>query len=359
VLGCCVVLGVFCRDAAGAARPAADTAIDPLDLLPGKLQAVGHVDFEQLGQARLTAKFIGMLRKFAEQKVRYIEEFLSKGKVDPDNDLRSAALGLEDFGSDGRPNGVVVVTGDFNSGALYRAIEELHPWGKVKRSAYKGHSLLRGEDGTLLGVLAGKVCVVGSEESVKKVIDIYKGDAKGEAKTSPLMARLKDAADKTFWFVADLNIPARPEGADSETAMMPGLDLSKIKAVAASGKFTAEAFDLKAVFDCGAAGPANALMGSLSQDMSMFVAMSNMATSGDLEDAKTVNRLLEGIRIDSEGAAAVIEINITSELAEKLEPIVEKILQSRGPAGTMGRPGAGGMGPPGGGMMPTEGFGQE
>ena len=160
-----------------------------------------------------------------------------------------------------------------------------------------------------------------------------------------MMARVKDLGNETFWFTADVNIPAAPGGPDPGMAMMmPGLDPSKIKAVTASGKVTKEAFRLKAVLGCADADSAAAMVGGLRQGVNMMAGMSAMFTGGDPEATKAVAELSQAIKISSEGSSTGIELKITAELAEKLKALGTKI-----GGGMMGGPG-GGMGP-GGEMM--------
>jgi len=313
----------------GAVTRTAKAVSDPLDLLPGGLQGLGWVNLREVADTGVIDKIIEM----GAEQGKDADEMLKMLKLDPNKDLTALAVGIGDFTAD-EPDGAIVITGRFDAEAIYTAARD-NADAPVESVTYKGYDMLHREEGGLMAVLDGKVLLIGSEEVAKKVVDIHKGDAKPGAKSSPMMARVKDLGNETFWFTADVNIPAQPGGPDPGMAMMmPGLDPSKIKAVTVSGKVTKEAFRLKAVLGCADADSAAAMMGGLKQGVNMLAGMSAMFTGGDPEATKAVGELIQTIKISSEGASAGVELKITAELAEKLKALGAKM------GGAMiGRPG--------------------
>jgi len=332
-----------CGAVEGAGNPA--TAIDPLDLLPGGLPGLAYMNLKHLAETGAYDNVMDFVASQLEEPDKDPREILKALKLDIKKDLNAGALAFESIGKDDAKL-ILVVTGSFDTRTFYKVMKEREP--RARTVFHKGHKIRLENDGKARAVLNGKVLITGTEDLVRKVIDIYKGDAKPGAKNSPLMDRAKGLGDQTFWLVADLNIPPQPEGEDPGLATtIPGLDSSKIKTVTISGRITGEAFDIKAVLGCVDAGSAATLVGGLSQAVNRWVAMSTMATAGDPESAQTVIELTQAMDINSEGASATVRVTITAELAEKLKALGEKMIE------TQGFDGGGMMGP--GGMMEMDG----
>jgi len=319
-------------------EPAAE--LRPLKLLPGQLQGLGYLNIKQMADAGAIDKILEMGDVQKAEGSRDRRELLRKINLDPNNDLQALAAGFEDFGKEGGdPTGAIVISGKFDAAAIYKTVKEESDK-QLETITYKGCDLLKQPDEpAVIGVLGGDVFVFGDEVFTKKVIDIYKGDAKAGAMNSPLMARVKKVNDQTFWFAADIDAPEQPNAANPQMAMMmPGFDPSKIRAVTISGSVTEEASSLKSILDCTDADAAEGMVGGLQQGINMMAGMSGMFTGGDPEATKAVAELVKAIKVTADGRSAKIELTVTAELAEKLKAMAEKMQKMKGPAA--GMPGA-------------------
>ncbi len=312
VLSCFVVPGM-CGSALAA--EIAEPTVDPLDLLPGGLIGLGHVNLKQLAN-------LGLIERLLEMDPRKTTDAIG---LDPRTDLNALAVGIKAFGKEDT-RFAVVVTGRFDTDAIYKQIrkEDLSV-----PTTYKGYKLLRREeDEGLHAVLDGKVFVIGSQAVAKKIIDVYKGDAKPAAKDSPLMRRAEALRGNTFWFVADLELPPIPPNAGMR---MPGLDPSKIQELTISGKLTKKDLALKVIMSCKDEDSAAGMVGGLKQGINMMAGMANMETGGDADATKAMGELFKAIKIGGKDKAATIDLTVTAQLAEGLKAIGVWFVADEGP----------------------------
>ena len=175
-------------------------------------------------------------------------------------------------------------------------------------------------------LLDGKALVFGTEDFVKKVADIHKGDAEAGAKASPLMARARDLGDRTFWIVADVKIPPIPEDQAGMLGMaLPGFDPAKLNGVTVAGKVTEEAFNLRIILGCEDEDSAAGTVTGFKQGVNWINGMANMFTQQDPESGKALGELIRAIKIIPGDTSATIDLTITAELAEKLKAAGQKM----------------------------------
>ncbi|NQT20057.1 MAG: hypothetical protein HQ592_10165 [Planctomycetes bacterium] len=326
------------------APPVGAVSADPLDLLPGGVKGLGYVNFRQLVDVGLIDQIFNLA---GEQGINPNDQ-LKKIGLDLKKDLDAAAFVVGDFTAP-EDNGAVVVTGRFDADLIRNTIKQ-EAGDDFEAVEYKGYSLVMAgrDDLGRICVLDGKALVIGTEDFVKKIIDIHKGDAKAGAKASPLMARARDLGDRTFWIVADVEIPPLPEEQAGMLAMaLPGLDTTKINGITISGKIE-KAFDLWITLGCKDEDSAAGAITGLKQGVNALTGMANMFSQNDPEAGKTLGELIRAIKISGRDTSATINLTITAELAEKLKVAGQKMA---GPMMMMMMQG-------GGGGMPDDGPGE-
>ncbi len=324
VFSCCVVTGM---SGSALAAEIAEPKIDPLDFIPEGMKGVVYVNIGPLADVGVITEVINFIAQFDDGDDGPVAVF-KKMNLDPKKDIDAIAVAIEHFNDDmdGPPIGFVM-TGRFDKKAIYKFfIEE----DLFEPTSYKGYDLMNDNGDPLeplMGILNGKVFVIGREAITKKIIDIYNGDAKPAAKDSPLMRRAKALRDNTFWFVADLELP--PLAENGPGMMMPGLDPSKIQELTISGKVTKKDLALKVIMGCKDEDSAAGMVGGIKQGINMIVGMANMFTGGDADAAKAVGELIKAIKIGGKGKAATIDLTVTAQLAEKLKAIAAGIALRR------------------------------
>lgn len=295
---------------------------DPLDLLPGGVKGLGYLNIRQLVDVGL----IDQVFKLAGEQGINPNAPLEALGLDPKKDIDALAFVVGDFTAP-KVNGAVVITGRFDADAIRNAIEK-KAGDDFEAVGYKGYSLVMAgrDDLGRFCVLDGKALVIGTEDFVKKVADIHKGDAKAGAKASPLMARAKALGDSTFWIVADVKIPPLPEDKAGMLGMaLPGFDPAKLNGVTIAGKVTEKAFNLRITLGCEDEDSAAGTVMGFRQGVNWITGMANMFIQKDPETGKAVGELIRAIKIIPGDTSATIDLTITAELAEKLKVAGQKM----------------------------------
>lgn len=304
----------------------------PLDYVPADAKGVGFIDFQQLSREGMIDKILDLKPTQPDEKSP--RESLAEMGIDANKDLVSGAIAFTEFKSKqtkADTSGGLIILGTFKPELVYKGLakdEDEQP----TEITYKNHKLLRKADGTVTGVLDGKVLLFASEDYGKKVIDVYAGSAGPLPKNSPLLARVKDKRGASLWFTAD--VP--PQEKSEPNPMLPGIDPSKIKTFTVWLTAASKATDVHASIGCTDPPAADGLKTSLQGAVSMLSGMVMMFSGGDPEISQTFTELTQKIKINSAGANTSVDLVLDSQLIDKLKAVAAKMKAKTPPGGGMG-----------------------
>ena len=282
---------------ADAQAPATVVAVDPMSVVPADVKGVGFVNLKQLAASGLLASLANSLD-------------LKALDLDPQRDLNTAAL-VFDGPADNAVN-AIVISGKFRTNSIYRVAKG--KGNSMVETSYKEMRVLTGKDDKSLAVIDGRLLVAGSQAGVNKIIDVYKGEAKAMAKDAPLMARAKNMAGSTFWFVADIDLPAPPDG-------QAGPDFSKVKSATVSGTASDKSFVLNGSLGCVDDKGATALADGLNAQVQGLAAVAGFLIGADEKAMATITELTKSIKINSKAAATTIDVSLAPDMIEKLKAL--------------------------------------
>jgi len=290
---------------------AVDEPADPLALLPEGLKGLGYIDLKQLTR---TSLFREILKDAPRQ-------MLEEMKLDPERDLSALAIGFADFAGE-QPEGAIVITGTFDQG-LGRRLQDVG-----EKVSYGGYDLYRkADDNSLIGLLDGRTIVLGSDATVRRVVDIHTGKAPA-GKNAALLERAGNVRNSTAWFTADVELPAMPE---QGAMMFPGLDPTKVNSITIGLNVVDEGCALTAVAGCSDEDTAAAATQGMKNGVNMLGMMAGGMLGQDADAMQAAQKFLQSIKINSEGATAILKLNVSRELLDALKAAGAKV--QVGPAG--------------------------
>jgi len=304
-------------------------AANPLDYVPADAKGVGFIDFQQLAREGMIDKILDLKPDKPDDKNP--RETLAEMGIDANKDLVAGAIGFTEFKSQqskADTSGGLILLGTFKPDTVYEGLKKDE---NPKEITYKNHKLIQKEDGSIAGVLDGKVLLFASEAYGKQVIDVYTGAAAALPKNSPLLARVKDKQGASLWFTAD--VP--PQGQAEPNPMLPGIDPSKIKTFTFWLTAASEATDVHASIGCTDPPAAESLKTGLQGAVGMLSGMVMMFSGGDPEISQTFTELTQNIKINAAGANTTVDLALDSQLIDKLKAVAAK-MKSQTPPGGMG-----------------------
>jgi len=122
--------------------------------------------------------------------------------------------------------------------------------------------------------------------------------------TAALMARGKALAGRTFWFTADLELPAPPEGAN-----LP--DLSTVKSASISGQLADGALNVACSLACADKSSAALLAETINAQLPSLMPVIAVLIGGDENNIDALSALLGTAKASAKGA----EVNLSAALA--------------------------------------------
>jgi len=299
----------------------------PFDYVPADAKGVGSIDFQQLSREGMIDNILDL--KPDDPKGKNPREALAEMGIDPNKDLVSGAVAFTELKSGEKDtSGGLIILGTFKSDAVYKGLSKDED-GEPKEITYKNYKLLQKDDGTVAGVLDGKVLLFASEAFGKQVIDVYTGGAVALPKNSPLLARVKDKQGASLWFTAD--VP--PQEKAEPNPMLPGIDPTKIKTFTFWLTAASKATDVHASIGCTDPPAAEGLKTGLQGAVSMLSGMVMMFSGGDPEISQTFTELTQKIKINAAGANTTVDVALESQLIDKLKAVAAKMKSQTPPGG--------------------------
>jgi len=296
-----------------------------LSLLPAGTQGVVVIDIHKAMTTAVADKAI----KESQEYQKY-QDFIKETGIDPQKDIDTAAIGISGIGkSGGSPgDGVGVISLKYNKDVLLAKFKAKAT--NIKEAAYEGVTLYTDTEGEGQKPMTGAFLdesrvVLGTEASVKAVIDVFAKKADNIYKNAGMAALIKTANKQAMVWCAFDFPPDMMKGVASSTPMMS--DLADVKALLAYFDYANKSLQLEIKAIGGDADKnkklADALIG--------FKALGGMVAGEKPE----VGELLNKIEISSAPDAVKIFANIPEDLMNKLSATAQKTVQEK-LAGTKG-----------------------
>jgi|GEM_PF-6135105 len=284
----------------------------PLETVPANAKAVGLVDLKQLAEFGLLEKAFEIAK--GSREVIEVGAAMKLARADAKAVLDTAIF----VRGDSQAETAVTVIGTFDEDKIRESIEKNL---KAAEIMYKKYKLLRDAKGRLYGAINRHVLVCGHEKTVKKILDILKGDAKPMPAGSRALGRVKGFSDSAFWFTTLLKSGIDGEGNMPErlTKLMPGPDLSMLRTLTVAGKMTAGAVDLTMVVGCVEAEIADKLRDRIRNRVDKSSAKILRAKETDTESAKLIKDIVASTKIESKDQKLTAGLRINLALIKTLQ----------------------------------------
>ena len=273
-------------------KPAAPVApTDPMALLPADAKGIGFVNLKQLAAAGLLDSLAGALE-------------LNAMGINVQTDVDTAAVAFDKFGP-GCANAMIVAGSFADTTSIYKKCVLTRVRGARTRPFERDFTVLATRDGSkAFSVMDPRMLALGTERGVRRAVSIYKGSERGMVNAAPLMARGKALAGKTFWFTADLELPAPPDGAN-----LP--DLSVLKSATVSGQLADTGLNIACSLECANKASADLLAETLNAQLPPLMPVVAVLIGGDESNIEPLSALLGTAKASAKGA----EVNVSATLA--------------------------------------------
>ena len=283
-------------------KPAAPvTPTDPMALLPADAKGIGFVNLKQLAAAGLLDSLAGALE-------------LNAMGINVQTDVDTAAVAFDKFGP-GCANAMIVAGSFTDSASIYKKCMLARLRGARTRRYERDYALLTTKDGSkALSVMDAHMLAFGTERGVKRALSIYKGSERGMVNAAPLMARGKALAGKTFWFTADLSLPAPPDGQN-----LP--DLSTVKSATISGQTADNSLALSCTLQCVDKDSAALLAEKLNSQLPSLMPVVAVLMGGDENNIEPLSALLASAKATAKGAEVSIAASLDADMLAKVKAL--------------------------------------
>ncbi|MGA2585930.1 MAG: DUF3352 domain-containing protein [Candidatus Aminicenantales bacterium] len=310
----CVLLGfAACNKSAG------NGSENALSLIPTDTQGVVVIDIHKAMTTAIADKAIKESQEFQKY-----QEFIKETGIDPQKDIDFAAIGISGIGKSGESSGagVGVISLKYNKDTLLAKFKAKAT--DVKEANYEGVTLYTAREGNGQKPVWGAFLddsriVLGTETSVKAVIDVFAKKADNIYKNAGMAALFKTANKKAMIWCAFDFPPDMMKNVASSTPMMS--DVAGVKALLAYFDYANKSLQLEIKAIGGDADKnkklADALIG--------FKALGGMA-SGDKPE---VGELLNKIEISSAPDSVKIFANVPEDLLNKLSATAQKTVEEK------------------------------
>jgi len=284
--------------------------LNPLQFVPTGVTAVGVADLAQLDEAALLDRLIGP----------ELASMIEAAKLVPSKHLAKAAIAVHADGC------ALIVTGVFNHpSAIYNPLSA-----GVKPEVYQDCKLAKLPQGETISVIDNKLLVIGTEAMVKAVIDIMKSGDKPLGDDSPILGRVKDVRNDSFWFTAHL-----PPAEDAESVPRVVAD---VMSFTVGAKATKEACKFSATFVCKNPSAAALLQKQFSDTLP---ALATALAGQNQTVADIFAELAKGAKTQATQSVMTAEATLAPEQVDKLKTTADQIVQiekTTAPPGDGGKP---------------------
>jgi hypothetical protein len=290
-----------------------------LTLIPKDTQGIVVIDIHRAMTTPMADKAIKENKEYQKY-----QDFIKETGLDPQRDIEFAAIGISGIGKSGESSGagVGVISLKYNKDALLAKFKAQAK--NVKEATYEGVTIYTDTEGDSQKPVSGAFLddsriVLGTEASVKAVIDVFAKKADNINKNAGMVALLK-TANKTamVWCAFDFP-PDMMKNVASSTPMMS--DVADVKALLAYFDYADKSLQLEIKAIGGDADKnkklADALIG--------FKALGGM-TAGEKPE---VGELLNKIEISSAPDSVKIFANVPEDLLNKLSATAQKTVQEK------------------------------
>jgi hypothetical protein len=289
-----------------------------LSLIPMDTQGVVFIDIHKAMTTAVADKAI----KESQEYQKY-QDFIKETGIDPQKDIDFAAIGISGVGKSGESSGagVGVISLKYNKATLLAKFKAKAT--DVKEATYEGVTLYTATEGEGQKPMSGAFLddsriVLGTETSVKAVIDVFAKKTDNIYKNAGLAALIKTANKKAMVWCAFDFPPDMMKNVASSTPMMS--DLAGVKALLAYFDYADKSLQLEI----------KAIGGDADKNKKLADALIGFKALGGIAGEKPeVGELLNKIEISSAPDSVKIFANVPEDLLNKLSATAQKTVEEK------------------------------
>jgi hypothetical protein len=341
--------GVADASSGGDDEPAAlsvDVSTDPWDYVPDEAHGVGFLDVKKLARGGMISKVLKMAEGKEKEGEKSFEEKLTDLGIDPEKDVDSLVLVFQEGGASAESEqGGMIVSGRFETDAIMKFAKQENP-GSVradiggipamkikvesKNDGFGGRGSSKKKEDGMMAILNDRVVLGGTEDFVRRAIDIHKGKSEALNKSrSEIVSKAKKFARRTLWVSSKVPPKEKKKDNPNSVKMSIGPDMSVVKHVIVGADFEEGGFELDARMECGSEEEAGKLQTDMQSGVMMLTGMVGMFAQGDPDASKIAMEIAQAIVLGAEGDETTLSFKLTEGLISRIEDAVERVAEKQ------------------------------